>query len=104
MLSLMRPARPIVWPSASSTVPLALRLVSEGTTNELFDWPGLSSTVVALESSLTDTSMRTLMRPVPSTVGSTRRPTPKSLNSMPTLSTPRGTGTGNSPPERNEAS
>ena len=51
--SLMSPAMPIVWPSESSTVALALRFASDGTRKEAVVPGAFKTTLLALVSSLT---------------------------------------------------
>ena len=103
-LSLSMPAMAIVWPVASSTVELALRLVSAGTKNwALTPLPTPTCRLLAGTRSETETSTLRLMLPESSTTGRKPSPTPNSLCSMATWPSPWGTGMGNSPPARNWA-
>src|SRR6185437_11095848 len=104
MLSFIRPAMPMVWPSASSTVEIARRSVSAGTANTVDALIGVTTRALVEVSWLTLTLSLRLILPVSRITGTKSTFTPKSLYVMPIVPFCSGTGMGKLPPERNCAS
>src|SRR5215475_6126029 len=98
-LACSRPAIAKLWPSRSSIVVTASRLISDGTVV-----PEIV-TALAKSSSLTSGAIRRLIRPFCRTVGVNDSRTPKGLYSIVGVTSPlaevAAIGTGNSPPARN---